>query len=210
MSAIDETQFRAIKNNKQITQTIFINTVKMLTTRGGILRIEDFQQNLDSIQGTLSESKAVLNGIDNKPYAILYVPQEVKSLKKVPGIKSFIDENTTAHIIIIVKKITKKPVEKIFQMHSSTEIFEENALMINLIEHELVPQHIPIRDKDEIQRIYDTYHGSKKMFPKIPVDDPVVRYYNCKIDDLMYIITSSETSGFKPMYRVVTPGRLVP
>ena len=74
--------------------------------------------------------------------------------------------------------------------------------MINLVEHDLVPQHEILSQSDAV-KVLNKYNCIKRNLPRIISIDPVAKYYNMKPGDICRIIRPSKTSGFVPFYRLV-------
>jgi len=74
---------------------------------------------------------------------------------------------------------------------------------INLSNHELIPKHIVLsqKEKEEVMKMY----GIKRLnqFPKISKSDPIVSMIEAKQDDLIKIIRKSNTAKESVYYRVV-------
>lgn len=80
--------------------------------------------------------------------------------------------------------------------------FHLKQLLINIYRHELVPQHIPITDKKDIEKIMKDYSiKSKFQFPIILNTDPICKYLDIKSDTIVKIIRPSKTSGEYISYR---------
>ena len=84
-------------------------------------------------------------------------------------------------------------------------MFLEKELMINIIEHDIVPEH-KILTPEEKLIFYEEYSCKKKNLPRILNTDPVAKYYNMKPGDICKIIRVSEVSGSVFSYRIVTKG----
>lgn len=104
--------------------------------------------------------------------------------------------------IIVVKEINKKAIQYVYNTFPNAEVFIENELLINLIDHDLVPEH-EILSKEECDELLENYNAKKRNLPKILKTDPVARYYNMKPGDICKIIRPSEQSGFVAFYRLV-------
>ena len=80
--------------------------------------------------------------------------------------------------------------------------FHLKQLLINIYHHELVPQHIPITEKKEIEEIIKQYSlKSKFQLPIILNTDPICKYLDIKSDTIVKIIRPSKTSGEYISYR---------
>ena len=79
--------------------------------------------------------------------------------------------------------------------------------MINLIDHDIVPEHnlLSIEEKNDFKKIYD---NDVSNLPKILLYDPISRYYNSKIGDIFRIKRPNISSGYSIFYRVVVNGSL--
>ena len=85
-----------------------------------------------------------------------------------------------------------------------------HEMMINLIDLHIIPEHKLLSDEEK--EIYmqsyqhshtkNNFKGMSKMF----VTDPVARYYNMQVGDIVKIIRPSITSGYSVFYRRITPG----
>lgn len=78
----------------------------------------------------------------------------------------------------------------------------------NILDHELVPKHeiISEKEKEEVIRRYGI--TSLKQLPRIFTSDPVVRALGAKVGDIIKITRKSPTSGETVYYRVVVKGEL--
>lgn len=82
------------------------------------------------------------------------------------------------------------------------ETFTEAELIIDITEHELVPQH-ELLTVDEKASILREFGIKETQLPKMTVVDPISRYYGLEKGDVMKIIRPSETSGRYDSYRIV-------
>jgi len=74
---------------------------------------------------------------------------------------------------------------------------------IDILNHELVPKHIILSDKEKEDVIKK--FGIKKLnqFPKILKSDPIVTMINGKVGDLIKIIRKSENGKESIYYRII-------
>ncbi len=73
---------------------------------------------------------------------------------------------------------------------------------INLLEHELVPQHI-VLSPQEAREVLEKLGVKPTQLPWITIDDPIVKAIGAKPGDIIKIIRKSHTAGESIAYRYV-------
>ena len=84
----------------------------------------------------------------------------------------------------------------------NVHIFFIDTLYRNLLNHSLVPIHIPIRDKDEIKNILQETNSMIHQLPIILRTDPMAKLIRLCPGNICKIIRNSEKSGESIYYRV--------
>jgi len=197
------------KTTDEIRKTVLTNIIKMLTARK-LLNYDKIEDNIKKITETISDDQIYIIDLDQKidnydKYIIKLSQQQIKAIKKSYGIDDFLHTYKNKPKIIVVKDISTKASRSILNDYKRTEIFTEEFLMINLIDHNIVPRH-ELLTEEETNIFFEKYNCKKKNMPKILIDDPVARYYNMKIGDICRIIRPSEKSGLTVSYRLVIKG----
>jgi DNA-directed RNA polymerases I, II, and III subunit RPABC1 len=135
---------------------------------------------------------------------IYYMNNKIK-INEIRKYISLKDDANKKIIFISKEKLTTnnyKSFNDFKENGISVSFFHIKELLINIYRHRLVPEHIPISDKDEINKIMKNYSiKSKYQFPIILNTDPICKYLNIKSDTLVKIIRPSKTSGEYVLYR---------
>jgi len=191
------------KNEGEIRITVLTNIVKMLSERMIIdkSKIETMINKLVNDK-RVDESTYILDTDTKTKIAIKIFPIKITAVNKTFGVIEFLNQYKDTHKILVIKEINKKAQQYILNNFNNIEIFLEEELMINLIDHILVPKH-EVLGSQEAETFYETYNCKKKNMPRMLITDPVARYYNMKVGDICRITRPSETAGYTYTYRLV-------
>ena len=72
----------------------------------------------------------------------------------------------------------------------------------NILKHELVPEHIVLKEEDRRQ-LLEKLGIKAQQLPKILTNDPAVKAINAKEGDVIKIVRKSATAGETVYYRIV-------
>jgi len=200
------------KNTEEIKNEILKNIIKMLAERNFINK-ENIDKNIKKLVDKESidliwelEVDHFVNK-DDKIFAIKFISQKITAVNKALGISDYLNNYKSNHKILVVKEISKKAYQYILNNYQNTEVFREDELLINIVDHILVPKH-EVLTEEEQNNFFKDYNCTKKNMPKILSTDPIARYYNMQPGQICRIIRPSETSGYTTCYRLVVKGFL--
>nr|ADD24376.1 DNA-directed RNA polymerases I, II, and III subunit RPABC1 [Lepeophtheirus salmonis] len=114
------------------------------------------------------------------------------------------EENITRAIIVVQAGMTPSAKQSLMDMAPKyiLEQFLESELLINLTEHDLVPEHV-VMTPEEKKELLKKYKLKENQLMRIQAGDPVARYYGLKRGQVVKIIRPSETAGRYISYRLV-------
>jgi len=164
---------------------------------------------LDDLINKISPSindDELLFTIDDKKYGIKFINMYLTTIKKEVSIENFLSKNADVHKFIIINKLSDRAIKQIIE-YENTEVFTIDELLIVIIDHNIVPQHI-LLTPEEKEKYYTVFNHHPRDMKKILVNDPVARFYGAKVGDLFKIIRPSITSGKEVDYRIVVPGEI--
>ena len=90
----------------------------------------------------------------------------------------FLNSQECKHAIIIYMKKSTNPERSLKNSSEyELEVFNIKSLMFNITKHEYVPKHVKV----------DTCPYDLEKIWKIKINDPIVRFYNFKVGDILKI-----------------------
>ena len=189
---------------------------KMLEDRGYLIEDVTKQITYEEWKKFLRENKGSIRGLVSKQDPNHPDPEDVKRLYyqyidapkvAVKDINIFFEQmkgdTIDNGIIIISGQLAPQAKQKLQEINTEIQIecFSVSELVVNITEHELVPKHILLTDKEKKQ-LLDRYKIKEYQLPKILTTDPVARYYGLKRGDVVKIVRVSETAGRYITYRI--------
>ncbi|XP_014395589.1 PREDICTED: DNA-directed RNA polymerases I, II, and III subunit RPABC1 isoform X1 [Myotis brandtii] len=91
------------------------------------------------------------------------------------------EENITRALIVVQQGMTPSAKQSLVDMAPKyiLEQFLQQELLINITEHELVPEHV-VMTKEEVTELLARYKLRENQLPRIQAGDPVARYFGIK------------------------------
>lgn len=144
------------------------------------------------------------NNLDDKMY--VFFPEDPKiGIKVVQCYASRMEEEQVHRAIVIVRAgltPSAKQAMKNLGPDYVMEDFLESEMLINITEHELVPQHI-LLTVEEKEELFSRYKLKESQLMKMLTSDPVSRYFGFKRGQVIKIIRKSDTAGRYVTHRLV-------
>lgn len=144
--------------------------------------------------------------IDDKKFGIKFVSNFLTTIKKEASIENFLEKNADVHKFVIINRLSDRAVKQILE-YKNTEVFTMDELLIVVIDHYLVPQHILLSPEEKENYLTIFNHQIRDM-KKILLNDPIAKFYGAKVGDMFKIIRPSITAGKDIDYRIVIPGEI--
>jgi len=199
MATIDNKEINRISQKKIICR----NVLNMISERKLLNKdkIEETYNILIKKINELSYFEFKLN--NNKNLLVNFIDAKITSIKKIDNIDKIIINNK--HNIFIINSIQNKIWEQL--INYDIEVFYNFEFMINIIDHDIVPEHQLLLEKEK-EEFIKMYENELSNLPKILLYDPISRYYNSKIGDIFRIKRPNISSGYSIFYRIVVNGPL--
>lgn len=110
------------------------------------------------------------------------------------------NERQLSEDIITEMKENNYPLEN--KHFRNVHIFDINHFTNDITKHRLVPKHIPIRNKKEIEEIFIKCNANNNQFPIISKTEIMAKITRLAPGDICKIIRKSPKCGEYPFYRV--------
>ena len=189
-------------SEKEITEILLKNTLLMIQERG-LLDKKNFVKNLKNLQSQIDNELLFELKEGNFKLGIRIVKYKVTSITKIEGIDDFLNDESYSIRIIIFKDMNQKTFKQLIAFEK-TQPFWEYDLMMNKIEFNYVPRH-EVLSENERKEFIKSYQITRDKLPKLELYEPMARYYNMKVGDIVRIHRNSPMTGKAIYYRVVVP-----
>jgi len=186
--------------------------------RGYLVTQEELDQSIDQFKQQFGDKPSekqpsrndlivlVAHNDDPTDQMFVFFPEELKiGIKTIRAYcKRMQEENITRAIIVVQQSMTPSAKQSLQDMAPKyiLEQFLESELLINITEHELVPEHV-VMTNEEKKELLMKYKLKENQLMRIQASDPVARYYGLKRGQVVKIIRPSETAGRYISYRLV-------
>jgi DNA-directed RNA polymerase subunit H (RpoH/RPB5) len=200
---MDNSIFQSEYNEEGKINLIFNNFTKMIYNRKIIKNQDEFNTALHNNYDN------DITYYDNKEVkiAVKLLFRKITTIRKVEDIEDFLENYKTYYKFIIVLQISPKVYKQLIE-YDNIEIFYDKDFYINIIDHIFVPKHIML-SLEEQENIKNEYGFKKNEIGKIKYSDPIARYYNLKIGEIICIQRPSISSGISIYYRICIPSPLL-
>ena len=136
-----------------------------------------------------------------KPYDNIILIINEKITESYETIMSNLNESLKSYDFKALNKMLKKT--NLETRHFRTGfLFDIDSLQVNLLEHELVPNHEVVRSSDKIEEILEKCNCQLDELPIIKQNDAVARLILCVPGDICKITRKNLTSGYYEYYRL--------
>ena len=189
-------------NNKDITQIIIENILKMLHRRELIDSVSDEFNKL--IKDIDSKNIFSLTLNNNSLCGIYFINNKLSSIIQNTPLDDYLSNNIDIHKIIIGKDVTKKVIKQIMTDYTKAEFFFESEMLEDIPSKLFIPVH-KILNNEEKEEILSKFSNN---LSKILVTDIMSRHLGAKIGDIIRIERASFTAGKNIFYRKVFYGSI--
>ncbi|VDN92788.1 unnamed protein product [Brugia pahangi] len=192
--------------------------LQMCHDRGYLVTQEELDQTLENFKETFGDKPSerhpsrneltvlVAHNDDPTDQMFVFFPEDSKiGIKTIKAICQQMQEQAITRAIIVVQTgMTPSAKQAIADMAPkyTLEQFLEAELMVNITEHELVPEHV-VMTNEEKNELLGRYKLKDTQLPRIQQSDPVARYFGLRRGQVVKIIRPSETAGRYITYRLV-------
>ena len=127
--------------------------------------------------------------------------KKMTTINKDTEMETFLDK-TDYKLIIKMDDIPLR-LEKQLYEYANIEVFSADEMKINITECDFVPRHKKLT-RSEADTIMEVYHFKNKNIKQMCYDDPLARYLNLKVNDVVEITRQTITCGEEIDYRIVS------
>ncbi len=191
---MSNTIFQAEYNEEGIKTVVFENAAKMIASRKSI----DFKPIFEQFKANYDNDTTWYRSGEDK-IAVKLLFRKITTIRKIEDIDEFLDKYKDHYKFVIVSKITPKAYKQFIE-YDNLEVFFDDDMLVNKIDHIFVPKHTLLsqEEQDQIRKEY----GFKRIeIGIIKESDSIARYYNLKPGQIIRIERPSVNSGITVYFR---------
>lgn len=184
----------------------------MLSKRGYNVAEKDLEMDAEGFKSEFSESPShealgmlVAKKDDSTSRLLVAFPSGDISTAECRRLGQMMVDNGCQRGIIVIggkfSAVAKNALAQ-FSQFVIIEHFREEELLVDITEHELVPEHVVLTDEEKAG-LLSRYKLKDTQLPRIQLGDPVARYFGMTRGQVVKIIRPSETAGRYVTYRIV-------
>jgi DNA-directed RNA polymerase subunit H (RpoH/RPB5) len=170
--------------------------------------LADLEDNVDIFQ--IIDQLILLFQFGKKRLLVYFHPLDSKLCQNdMSYIQKLMTQKEAKCLVIVANsKATPKVANVLGILGHNAQLFEEDTLVSNPTKHQLVPEHTRLtgEEKDRVLEAYGTLPDKQvhsKLFPGLESTDPIAKYYNFKIGDLIQVKRPRVDGFYDLYYRVV-------
>ncbi|KAH9252084.1 hypothetical protein BASA81_010066 [Batrachochytrium salamandrivorans] len=135
---------------------------------------------------------------------VLFSDEPKVQSKDARGCMDRMARSSATRAILVADEPLTTSVRAVLTLQPKVRIepFLTAELIIDITEHELVPDHVVLTE-DEKKLVLKRYNLNDSQLPRMPTSDPISRYFGLSRGNVVKIIRSSETAGRYVTYRIV-------
>lgn len=133
---------------------------------------------------------------DGSSLIVKLIPQVVKDVSNSPILNDFFKSYGNNHKIVIFDGIADK-VYNIIRKKKNIEVFDRDYLMIDFMSHDCAPADCNLITLKDIE------HITNPKFSRAHENDPLSRYYNAKVGNILRIERTSINNSREIGYRKI-------
>ncbi|VDK82871.1 unnamed protein product [Onchocerca ochengi] len=177
--------------------------MQMCHDRGYLVTQEELDQTLENFKDTFGDKPSERHPSRNE-LTVLVAHNDDPTDQMFAICQQMQEQAITRAIIVVQTGMTPSAKQAIADMAPkyTLEQFLEAELMVNITEHELVPEHV-VMTNEEKNELLNRYKLKDTQLPRIQQSDPVARYFGLRRGQVVKIIRPSETAGRYITYRLV-------
>jgi DNA-directed RNA polymerase subunit H (RpoH/RPB5) len=203
-------------NDKEVKRKIIMTCIEMFMARG-LIEPNNKQESYEELLASESDNvykikifppiknqEELKEEIKFRHYAIKLFREKLTAISKTSGMVDFLKEHKDYYKILILKDAGQKVINQIVE-YENTQLLYEEEMLTNALDFELQPKFEPfdLNDREEMNKFFKEYYCNKAQLEKMDDNNPVARFLDLKIGQMMRIIRPSEVSGESAAYRII-------